>query len=917
MMDFHLLVIISCVFLASLLSLLFINKFFRRKTFEEVVAEKKALTDKIYAQSKVGVKKPKKQQPTKKDLKREKKKLQREQQKENTEQEDSDAQSEQPSVEDEPQGLSKTHVEFDPDPEVIVGATPEAVRRASIAEKENLSKPKSKKEKKSKSSGILVNKNEPVIVRENLVIEEPANTFEIKQPKDILELKKHEKKDNKKEKNIKKEKNVPVEKPAPVVVVEQQQQPVAESVTHVHVAKELKQQDDKARHGSPKTHVSNNASGNNKTVKQQNKKQNKETAATKELVLALDKLSDSDTIGVSLLMNLFRRAELNRSEIQILIDYLLNKQQDTPATHSEWSDDICQKLKRQLEEKEKALTEEQEASMGIQAKLRELRTEINTERAQLNATVKVYVEKLQSKEQEITALNQEIQVLNDKFAQERKQFQAKLLLEKQNGSQDLFAQLQRIQSELAHKDKCINDLTCLVNACNQANEELKQQVSLLEQQREELEQISNNRIFELEKAKALEIENAERKLELHNLQNAHESTKADLAQARQELDTSAARSTELVEKQNQIVALQAKNEELLQQLAGINSQAAEQSGLQTTLGILQLQLSEKENLLADSIKNNTALRQKSENLEVQMRLNAQHHHDLQNLIDSLQRDIASKHQQLQHVEQTVEQLSSREKEVLQQLHEQKEKNDDLRKKNWKLVEALQSAETTARQNKAPKSANESLVQQQQLFAASQKQQSSSATANAATTVSAFEEKHIREIFQRLYPEAAKACASTALSASFEQWVEQVLATQLKLTTASKAAGSSSNKSTQSSSSNSSSSNHTPSTHTNNNSHNDNLTNNSNNRISNNSTGDGESSGSGGGGNDIDAVELRLQNTQLRAKVDELTKLVTKTSNTLSALEGHARQEHEKWQSILLSKEEEISRLQHSNGAQDI
>ncbi|XP_036329895.1 ribosome-binding protein 1 isoform X2 [Rhagoletis pomonella] len=883
MMDFHLLVIISCVFLASLLSLLFINKFFRRKTFEEVVAEKKALTDKIYAQSKVGVKKPKKQQPTKKDLKREKKKLQREQQKENTEQEDSDAQSEQPSVEDEPQGLSKTHVEFDPDPEVIVGATPEAVRRASIAEKENLSKPKSKKEKKSKSSGILVNKNEPVIVRENLVIEEPANTFEIKQPKDILELKKHEKKDNKKEKNIKKEKNVPVEKPAPVVVVEQQQQPVAESVTHVHVAKELKQQDDKARHGSPKTHVSNNASGNNKTVKQQNKKQNKETAATKELVLALDKLSDSDTIGVSLLMNLFRRAELNRSEIQILIDYLLNKQQDTPATHSEWSDDICQKLKRQLEEKEKALTEEQEASMGIQAKLRELRTEINTERAQLNATVKVYVEKLQSKEQEITALNQEIQVLNDKFAQERKQFQAKLLLEKQNGSQDLFAQLQRIQSELAHKDKCINDLTCLVNACNQANEELKQQVSLLEQQREELEQISNNRIFELEKAKALEIENAERKLELHNLQNAHESTKADLAQARQELDTSAARSTELVEKQNQIVALQAKNEELLQQLAGINSQAAEQSGLQTTLGILQLQLSEKENLLADSIKNNTALRQKSENLEVQMRLNAQHHHDLQNLIDSLQRDIASKHQQLQHVEQTVEQLSSREKEVLQQLHEQKEKND----------------------------------QQQQLFAASQKQQSSSATANAATTVSAFEEKHIREIFQRLYPEAAKACASTALSASFEQWVEQVLATQLKLTTASKAAGSSSNKSTQSSSSNSSSSNHTPSTHTNNNSHNDNLTNNSNNRISNNSTGDGESSGSGGGGNDIDAVELRLQNTQLRAKVDELTKLVTKTSNTLSALEGHARQEHEKWQSILLSKEEEISRLQHSNGAQDI
>ncbi|XP_050316634.1 nucleoprotein TPR isoform X2 [Bactrocera neohumeralis] len=872
MMDFHLLVVITCIFLASLCSLLFINSIFRRKTFEDIVAEKKAFTDKIYAQSKVAARKPKKQQTTKKDLKREKKKLQREQQKDNTEQEDSDAQSEPTSVDDEPQGLSKSHVEFDPDPEVIVGATPEAVRRASIIEREKEnSKQKSKKEKKSKTSGILVNKNEPVVVRENLVIEEQANSFETKQPKDTVELKKHDKKDNnKKEKNGKKDKNVAVEKPI-LPASEQQQPPVAEPVIQPQVAKELKQQDEKVRQGSPKAHVANNASGNNKT-KQQNKKQNKETAATKDLVLALDKLSDSDTIGVSLLMNLFRRAELNRSEIQILIDYLLNKQQDTPATHSEWSDDICQKLKRQLEEKEKALAEEQEASIGIQAKLRDLRTEINAERAQLNATVKNYVEAINSKDQQIALLTQDMQALNDKFAQERKQFQAKLLIEKQNGSQDLFAQLQRLQCESTHKDKCINDLTCLVNACNQANEELKQQISLLEQQREELEQISNNRIVELEKSKTLEIENAERQLEVHNLQNAHESIKADLTQVRQDLE---ARNTALAEKQNQLEALQAKNNELLQQLAGINNHAAEQSGLQATYDVLKLQLAEKEQQLAEFNTKHASLLKQFSGLEAQTQLNAQTHNDLQKLVQSLQQDIGSKHQQLQQVEQTVDKLNLREKELLQQLQEQKEKND----------------------------------QQQQLFAASQKQ--SSATANSPT-VSANDEKHVREIFQRLYPEAVKACASTALSVSFEQWVEQVLASQIKLAAVNKAASSSSNKSTQSNT-NSSNSNHTSSSHTNNNSHNDNLIN-SNNRISSNSSGDG---GSSGNGNDVDAVELRLQNTQLRAKVDELTKLVKKTSNTLSALEGHALQEHEKWQSILLAKDEEISRLQHSNGAQDI
>uniref|UniRef100_W8BC99 Ribosome-binding protein 1 n=1 Tax=Ceratitis capitata TaxID=7213 RepID=W8BC99_CERCA len=913
MMDLtlHISVVIACVVIASILSILFLNSIFTAEKREKIAAAIKQREEAEKAAAKRQKKLQQQQQQAKKDLKREKKRFYREQQKDNTEQEESDVQSEPPSVEDEPQGLSKSHVEFDPDPEVIVGATPEAVRRASIAEREkdalaNNSKQKAKKEKKNKSPGILVNKNEPVVIRENSVIDEPANTFETKQPKDIVELKKSEKKDNKKEKNGKKDKNVAFEKP--VVAAVEQQPSTVEFVSQVQVAKEVKQHDEKARRGSPKTQASNNASGNNKS-KQQSKKQSKETAATKELVLALDKLSDSDTIGVSLLMNLFRRAELNRSEIQLLIDYLLNKQQDTPATHSDWSDDICQKLKRQLEEKEKALAEEQESSIGIQAKLRELRIEINTERTQLNATVKSCAEKLQAKEQEIAALNQELQSINEKFTLERKQFQAKLLLEKQTGSQDLFAQLQRIQSESAHKDKCINELTCLVSACNKANEDLKQQVSLLEQQREELEQISNNRIFELEKIKAFEVENAECKMELHRLQNAHESTKVDLAQARQDLEVLAARNGDFLEKQKQIDALGAKNDELLQQLAGVNMQAAEQSKGQATLDSIKSQLAEKERQLGILHDSHTCLLQQLDTVRAQSQNNAQTHQDLQKLVQSLQQDVANKHQQLQQVEQTVDHLSTREKKLLQQLQEQKEKNDDLRKKNWKLVEALQSAETAAKQNKAPKNANANLVEQQQLFATSQKQ--SSTTANIAT-VSSNEEKHVREIFQRLYPEAVKACASTALSASFEQWVEQVLDTQLKLTAPPKSPGNSSNKSTQMSSS--SINNATASAHTNNSSHNDNLNNNDN-RISTDSSGDGDSSS--GSANDVDATDLRLQNTQLRAKVDELTKLVTKTSNTLSALEGHAREEHEKWQTIVLSKDEEISRLQHSNGSSGI
>jgi hypothetical protein len=41
-------------------------------------------------------------------------------------------------------------------------------------------------------------------------------------------------------------------------------------------------------------------------------------------------------VNVSLLVLLVRKAELSRSEIQILIDLLLNKQQGSAVGNSEW-----------------------------------------------------------------------------------------------------------------------------------------------------------------------------------------------------------------------------------------------------------------------------------------------------------------------------------------------------------------------------------------------------------------------------------------------------------------------------------------------------------------------------------------------------------------------------------------------------
>ncbi|KAI8043912.1 hypothetical protein M5D96_000057 [Drosophila gunungcola] len=929
-MDFHILIVIGCVFSASLLSFLFINKIFRRKTFEEVVAEKRALNANLYkAAGGAATKKPKK-----KELKREKKQRQREQQRdvnnepEPEEPEDfSDGQSEgQGSVADEEPGLSKQHVEFEPDAEILN----EQRRPSSVAEKENqpsVAGKKGKKDKRNgagnKTAGILVNKNETVVVKAPVNSEETPslNNFETKVPKDVVELKKQEQKERKEDNNNKQQ----TQKKNGGGNVAKKEKPAAGETEAPVVAKQiLKQQ----QNGSPKTQ--HNQANNKTKQQQQNKKQNqKETLTAKDLAQALDKLADhqNQTIGVNALMNVFSRAELNRSEIQILIDYLLNKQQDMPSSHSEWSDDICQKLKRQLEEKEKLLAEEQEASIGIQAKLRELRQEVNTERAQMHARIQAYNDKLQGKEQELSALNQELSSLNDKLALERQQFQT-LLREKQANSQDLV-QLQRLQQDLAHKEKCLAEMTAFVNAETQQKNEViqqqAQQLQALELQRDELEARQNNSIFELEQRKQLEAENADLKQEL-----------CAVAQAQSELQR--VHAAELQELRQQASALETSNQALSLQLTQAASSAVQATAAQSEQAQAQTE----------------ALAQKQQELSA-----------LRSQVGSLtdaqaqqQKQAAALQSQLQEAQQRAEQLHAKEQQLQQELQEQREKNNvssiqqlcvfcmlililksfsfysvcwllhphlfafftasftncpvfvfrqDVRMKNWKLIEALQNAEaSTAKATAKTKTNTVQSVGQQHKELQQQQQKAVAANGGGSASSAKSEQQRIRDLYQRLYPDAVKAQSGNALQASFDQWLEQVLSTHVKQqqdvlrqkleAEKPEKQSSSSHKSTQSN--NSSSSNHN-STH--------------NNISSNNSSSNSQSSSA------AEQQELHKQILQLRECNDKLTQLVTKTTNTLMDLEERAREQDEHWRGIVDQKEQQILMLQQhaSNGEQDI
>lgn len=115
-------------------------------------------------------------------------------------------------------------------------------------------------------------------------------------------------------------------------------------------------------------------------------------------------------------------------------------------------------------------------------------------------------------------------------------------------------------------------------------------------------------------------------------------------------------------------------------------------------------------------------------------------------------------------------------------------------------------------------------------------------------------RQMRDLLQRLCPDAVKVCASTALSVSFNQWLEQVLTTHFKLQQVS-----SSHKSTQSNSLQSSSA---PQQNSHSSRHSANSS-----RSTDSCVKDVENS---------EKRELLKENSILRIRIDELTQLAKKT-----------------------------------------
>ncbi|XP_059612825.1 ribosome-binding protein 1 isoform X3 [Phlebotomus argentipes] len=660
-MEFYVYFVIAVVILVSLATSLIISKLPRGKTFDEVLSEKKKFAEKLYGTS--GGKRAQKGKKlpsnvSKKGKEKAKASAAKEAETATTSQEDSvDNSSEKTSS-------PKSHVEFS-EAEVIADTdSPRAKKQLGVTS----GKKSGKKNGGSKASGtgILINKSETSAVKSTVAVE-PMNHFEQIHPKDDAEMlraathkdesaesnrvqlgtrgdKSAANRDNKKGKNPKaadkEEKAVPA-------VVAMEEKATAKKVPEISVAKEKAQK---------------KGAGSN------SKKQESTGQAVQKII------AKTDEIGVDFLIPLLSKAELSRSEIQIIIEYLLNKQSDTiTVNHSEWTEgksDTIQKLKKQIELKEKALQDEQEASAGIQARLRELRAEINLEKSQYNANLKAYVEEIAQKTKEVQNMTSDYQALNEKYASEKQsltvqlqQLQSKLLQEKKTNSQEHLQQIQQLteannvlNNEIIAKTKLINDVNeqfqKFASEKHQVIETVKkdydsklaeyemiirkkeEQQLYMEQDLQKIRQIADHdadalrRLKENFDVKRYEVEQYKTqlaemtknnhniedmgKVEIRNLQNALDSCKTDLTRSRTEANECRLKSEDLeaqvVELKRQISLWSSK----------IHEQTVQMTEMDANLSGVKTNLADKDSKLVEAESKIRCFGEEKERLEKQI-----------------------------------------------------------------------------------------------------------------------------------------------------------------------------------------------------------------------------------------------------------------------------------------------------------
>lgn len=370
----------------------------------------------------------------------------------------------------------------------------------------------------------------------------------------------------------------------------------------------------------------------------------------------------------------------NDGEAQRLIEILSEKAgiiQDTWHKATQKGDPVAV-LKRQLEEKEKLLATEQEDAVAAKSKLRELNKELASEKAKAAAGEAKVKKQLMAREQEITAVQARMQASYREHVKEVQQLQGKIRTLQEQLENGPNTQLARLQQENSILRDALNQATSQVES--KQNAELAKLRQELGKVSKELVEKSEAVRQEEQQRKTLEAKAATFEKQVLQLQVSHRESEEALQKRLDEV------SRELCRLQTSHASLRADAEKVQEQ----QKQMAElHSKLQSSEAEVKSKCEELSSLhgkLKEARDENSQLTEKIQSIEAL--LEAGQAREAQDA----QASQAEQQARLQELESQVWCLEKEATELKEAVEQQKVKNNDLREKNWKAMEALASAE---------------------------------------------------------------------------------------------------------------------------------------------------------------------------------------------------------------------------------
>ncbi|XP_048731958.2 ribosome-binding protein 1-like isoform X8 [Ostrea edulis] len=594
----------------------------------------------------------------------------------------------------------------------------EKTRRDKKAEREKRKGGKTKKEKPKEKVDEVPKEHKMVNLEIDAEIIEPIETVEPKQKSSVKHRKQPSKSilTNKDEKSLiaKETVEVPHFKPLPKDDVE---------LKHEH-DRDVKR---KEKMESPKT------SKKQKPVEEEivMEQVSKVMAPVTEGKPKRPKQVQGSLADASELIMAVRTAQLGDQDTQSLIDILLNKQGGGGSISSEWNKksqkgDPIVLLRRQLEEKERALQEEQQLAMANGNKIKEIRQELTHEKSRYASLERQYQEKIAAQTQEIQALHTRMQSTHESHLIESSRMQAHInQLEQKTQNK---AQLQQVMEENRKLKESYEKTKAEAIPPAEFNS-LRQKVSIMENE------LSNNiiKLNSAEKAKTTSVAKCTKLEEeikkLKGTESDSEKTWSKrLEEVNQQLRKSETEKNTLTDKlkaaEKDCSGVKARLQELEKALNDANPKELEGKlkVTETAKASVESSLKTTEKKLQDAENQKNNLQQELENLKMENKklvkeakiirerplgdgqeapkdkpngdINEEEKavKEFKTAVEEYKKMVAEKDETIQGLQKDIEVQKKEASKLLEQAETQKKKNNELREKNWKAMDALEKAE---------------------------------------------------------------------------------------------------------------------------------------------------------------------------------------------------------------------------------